>query len=119
MGMSVGFGIGIRLRLALALSLECLIVFVLFGDSELVSAPLAENRQAQQKSLGQRLYDGADVCDCEDEEQGKNGSGKEEVGKLGECPVVQEADIPVFALNVRVDGWDGVVAPRWRRRRWR
>jgi len=36
-----------------------------------------------------------------------------DVGELGRGPIGKEADVPVGALDVRVDGGYEMVAPRW------
>jgi hypothetical protein len=36
-----------------------------------------------------------------------------DVGKLGKGPIGKETDAPIIALDVGVDWWYEVVAPRW------
>lgn len=34
---------------------------------------------------------------------------------MGECPIVEETDVPIARLDVGIYEWDGLGAPQWRR----
>ena len=52
-----------------------------------------------------------DMRGCEPEEEHQYRRAHEEVGYLAERPIFQEADVPVFGLDIGIDGWRKVGAP--------
>jgi hypothetical protein len=54
-----------------------------------------------------------DVRHAVEEERDEKWEREKDVGKLGECPIGEETDVPVGTLDVSVDRRYEVIAPRW------
>lgn len=66
------------------------------------------------ESVEWRVYGSANMRYAESVNESNDWCRNEKVGDLLRGEIVQESDIPISALNVCVDGGNGVIAPgRW------